>query len=302
MSFSILSTVGWSERCGKRQMGDVMKASMAQAKHILDLFDGQSAWGVQNFIEAGDLVKMMLSVDLGCVDRRVFAQALGLDVQVVDLARYHHLLLSPFDQKQRLMEYNLKYWGGRFTNEILALDTSGDTNITQRVDDLTIFHVQFDSLEETAEMWWRVYVGEQPAHWRSDALQLDCEHLRLLASNIAIYEPGIHRVRINLVAHWEPESGRTIEEVRDQAKGTNEILAQLEVLSAYGLHPELFREQDGENLPYTDMPGTSVSVPYTPSPCALCIYWNRTYCKADLDAYWVGNRFYKWAAPVVRES
>ena len=26
----------------------------------------------------------------------------------------------------------------------------------------------YASLEETVEMWWRVYVGEQPNHWRLD--------------------------------------------------------------------------------------------------------------------------------------
>ncbi len=214
--------------------------------------------------------------------------------------RYNHLLLSLDDQLERLRRYNTKYWDSRLTDEQLAaVDTSGD--LTQRVDDLTAFHVQFDSLEETVEMWWRVYVGEQPKQWRWDELKLDSEHLRLLTSNVRQYEPGIHRIRIDLVAHWEPEDGRTLEEVREGAKGTSEILAQLEVLSAYGLHSELFREQDGENLPYSDMPGTDVSVPGRSGPCALCVGWSPFALEAGLNAGWVSRRSHKWAAPVLRE-
>ncbi len=182
-------------------------------------------------------------------------------------------------------------------SRLAAVDTSGD--ITQRVDDLTILHVQFDSLEETVEMWWRVYVGEQPKHWRWDELKLDSEHLRILTSNVNQYEPGIHKIRLNLLAHWESKNGRMLKEVREQAKRTGEILAQLEVLSAYGLHSELFREQDGENLPHSDMPGTDVSVPCDSEPYALFVEWYPS--KANLSADWVGHRRNQWSAPVVLE-
>lgn len=214
--------------------------------------------------------------------------------------RYSSMLLSLDDQLERLRRYNAKYWDNRLTDEQLAaVDTSGD--VTQRACDLTTFHVQFDSLEETVEMWWRVYVGEQPKQWRWDELKLDSEHLRLLTSNVRQYEPGIHRIRIDLVAHWEPENRRTLEEVREQAKVSNETLAQLEVLSAYGLHSELFREQDGENLPYSDMPGTDVSVPGNSKPYALCVSWGPFGREAGLGAGWVSGRGGEGAAPVLRE-
>ena len=215
--------------------------------------------------------------------------------------RYSYLLLSLESQLKRLRRYNREYWCNRLTDEQLArVDTSGD--ITQHVSNLTTFHVQFDSLEETVEMWWRVYFCEQPKNWRWDELKLDSEHLRLLTSNVRQYEPGIHRVRINLVAHWEPENGRTLEEVRDQAKGTDEILAQLEVLSVYGIHLELLCEQDGENLPYSDMTGTDVTVPGGSRPYALCVFWRPADRGAGLGARSVGRRGSSWAAPILREK
>jgi hypothetical protein len=214
--------------------------------------------------------------------------------------RYNHLLLSLGDQLERLRRYNAKYWDNRLTDEQLAaVDTSSDH--TQSVDDLEILHVDFGSPEQNVEMWWKVIVGTQPKNWRWDELKLDPEHLSVLSRNTKTYEPGIHRVRINLVAHWEPEDGRTIEEVREGAKGTDEILAHSEVMSAYGLHDALLREQDGENLPYSDMSGFEVTVPGDSSPCALCVSWDPFLRKARLHAYWVDNRDQGWAAPVLRE-
>lgn len=215
--------------------------------------------------------------------------------------RYNHLLLSLDDQLKRLRRFNAMYWDNRLTDEqFAAVDASG--HIAQKVNDLTSLHVQFDSLEETVEMWWRAYVGEQHKHWRWSELQVDAGHLRRITSNVRHYEPGIHKVRINLVAHWEPKAGRTLEEVRDLAKSRGEILAQLEVLSAYGLHSELFREQDAVNLPYSDMPGTDVSISGSSHTEALCVYWNPFGRGASLDSGWGFHRNYDWAAPVVWES
>jgi hypothetical protein len=215
--------------------------------------------------------------------------------------RYSGLLLPLGDQLTRLRGYNQRFWDNRVTNEqFAAVDTSSDH--TQSVDDLEIFHVEFGSLEETVEMWWKVLVGTQPKNWRWGELKLDPEHLGL-GANTKSYEPGIHRVRINLVAHWEPEDGPTIEEVREQAKGTGEILAHSEVLSAYGLHPGLLQEQDGENLPYSDMPGFEVTVPGKGAwRFVLYVGWYPFDRRVALDAPWVVYRDDDWAAPVLRES
>lgn len=210
-------------------------------------------------------------------------------------------LLSLADQLDLLRRYNVQYWEGRLTEEQLtAIDTSSEH--TQQIDDLESLHVQFDSLEETVEMWWRVYVGEQSGSWRWSELRLDAGHLRLLDSNVKTYEPGIHRIRINLIAHWEPEDGRTLEEVRTQAKVSGEILAQLEVMSVYGLHSKLFREQDGRNLPYSDMPGTGVIVPDCSEPYALYFFWSPFDYKTRLTAHRVDSRRCWAAAPVLIES
>lgn len=225
----------------------------------------------------------------------------GTYTLVDPLARFADLLVSPFDWLIRLHDFNVKYWDNRFSDEDFReaetqLAAVPDDHV-QSVDNVFGFHVQFASLEETYEMWYKVYQGELSDTWRWPELKVDSEHLRLheLAKS---YEPGIHLVNINLVAHWEPEDGRTLASVREQAKSGGEILAQLEVISIYGVLSSLFMEQDGENLPYSDMPGTDVIVPGSSRPYALYVSWGGL---ARFYACWVDYRYQLWAAPVLRE-
>ena len=55
-------------------------------------------------------------------------------------------------------------------------------------------------------------------------------------------------------------------EVRRQAERSGEILAQLEVMSAYGLHHELFSRQDGVTLPRAIMAAQTSSFRRRDSP------------------------------------
>jgi hypothetical protein len=213
---------------------------------------------------------------------------------------YGNHLLSLDEQLVRIRDYNALYWDGRFSDEeLLAIST--ESSHTQGIDDLEILHVEFGSLAETIEMWWKVFVGEQPAYWRWDEFKPDPKHLRL-NRNTRSYKPGIHRVRIDLVAHWQPDTGRTLEEVRQRAKGRDEVLAQTEVMSAYGIHSELLREQDGKNLPYSDIPGTEVMIPGDEA-LAGCLYlrWDPGHRLVGLDAHGVDDGYTIWSAPVLRE-
>jgi hypothetical protein len=213
--------------------------------------------------------------------------------------RYDDLLLSLEDQLDRLRNYNGLYWGGWLSDEQLsAIDTASDH--VQSIDDLEVLHVSFGSPD--VEMWWKVFVDEQPHAGPPDRSIMDAKRLRRLGHNVRTYGPGIHRVRINLVAHWELERSRSIDEVRKQAEASGEILAHSEVLSAYGIHSELLREQDGRGLPYAEMAGFelksySVGWPYCPY-----IAWDRLGIQVDLGAGWATSRNREWAAPTVKES
>lgn len=221
-----------------------------------------------------------------------------------DTRFYSGMRVSAYDWLAKLREYNTKHWDSRFTDEDFAKAEAQLASVpedhVQSVGNIFGFHVAFNSLEETFEMWYKVYQGELPGAWRWSELKVDAEHLGLHESARS-YEPGIHLVNIDLVAHWEPKDGRTLIQVREQAKSNGEILAQLEVISIYGVLTELFMQQDGENLPYSDMPGTVVKVPGRSGPCALYVIWYRHDREAEFSAYWVGHRARFWAAPVLRE-
>lgn len=219
--------------------------------------------------------------------------------------RYADKLVSVFDWLARLRDYNVKYWDNRFTDEDFAAAEAQlalvPADYVQGVNGVYGFHVEFSSVQETIEMWFRVYQGELPDAWLWPELKFDAEHFRLheLART---YTPGFHLVCINLTAHWEPEAGRTIDEVREAAKESGEILAQLEVISIYGVLTELFMEQNGTDLPYSDMPGTELSVPGRGAwRSVLCIYWRRDRRQGKFSAGWAGYRHQHWAAPVIRE-
>jgi hypothetical protein len=225
--------------------------------------------------------------------------------------RYSNLLLSLYVQRSHLRYFNHQYWNGRFTDEqFSAVDITGLEGHVQQVEDLAVLHVQFASLEETVEMWWRVLAAEtrlffcdgQTHDRRWDQLTLDSDHLRLIPSNVRTYKPGIHVVRLNLAAHWEPDEGRTLDKVRYQAGVSGETLAQLEVMSAYGLHPALLREQNGTDLPYPDMAATDVSVSCYSNSCALMMGWDRGRRTVDLSARWVSSRERGWSAPILLQK
>jgi hypothetical protein len=173
-------------------------------------------------------------------------------------APYNGILLDLSDQKQRLLELDRIYWSGRFANQITLLDTSGSYD--QRVDAVRVFHVAGRTPQDTINnIWWPVIRGTWPNAYRWEELKTDPDHLDQ-TPNTRRYAPGVHLIRLNLVAHWDPERPHTTEEVRTRASENGELLAHGEVLSAYGLHTHLLGMLDGKNLPYADMAGYRAKV------------------------------------------
>lgn len=219
-------------------------------------------------------------------------------------------LLDMEAQLQRLQVFNRRFWNNQLTNEqfeavarqIEYIDAEVGLR-SQRIDDLQILYVDFGSPEQTVEMWWKAIAGTQPNAWRWDGLQTDAEHLRLAVCTKQ-YKPGIHRVRINLVANWETQHGRSVNDVRERNNAqTGQFLAHAEVLAAYGLHDELLQQMDGQNLPYADLAGYEATVPggdpWTDCPSLDWAWFPRG---VRLGAGWAGGVNRRWAAPVVWES
>lgn len=267
-----------------------------QVDHDLERAFGQ-LYEIQKRLLSGGLSSLAVRQPLqDIIEGRIESEA-----SVAGADKFASCLLSVEDQQSRLLDYSLEFWGGQFSDVIASLDARSDH--AQRVDDLEILYVDFGSPERNVEMWWKVLVGTQPNAWRWDDLKTDGKHLRL-HPQARQYEPGVHRVRINLFANWEPQNGRSVDQVRERtAHLDNQFLAHAEVLAAYGLHDELLRQQDRQNLPYADMAGFEATLPgRRPWTGVPYLYWYRYGRGVRLSASWSDYVNYRWAAPVVWES
>lgn len=275
-------------------------STMAQAYQILDLVRDKNRRKVQRLIDNADLLEILMQQDPGGVDREQFKQLIKGPAATGSFG----LFPSISEQWHLICLYNEQYWGGYFSERELRAYQPGLRDYMQSTRNLHTFHVQFDSLEETVEMWWKVFQGEQPRCWQMETLKLDSRHLRLLSGSVATYQPkSITEVRIDLTANW----GLPLEKVRKRAKSSGATLAQAEVMSAYGLHSALFRKQSGDIVPRPYMAGTDVIIPGDPGETdllALCIGWDPTTDVAKLHAGRFGYTEFNgtWSAPVILES
>ncbi len=255
------------------------------------------------FAQLNEVQKRLLNGALRPLDVRDPLQAIieGRMIVLDRFALFSELLLSPADQLERLRAYDEKYWGGAICEELKGFQLPDVGLHPQRVKDLRVLHVEFGSPGETLERWWQVISATQPGSWRSGDLQSDSAHLGL-HSQARHYPPGIHVVRLDLAAHWEPEAGRTLVDVYARVREAGEKLAHGEILSACGLHPDLVREMDGENLPFVDLAGYQVLMPGLPTCRAVpCLYWDSLRGKVALDVDSIDYFLPSWAAPVLRE-
>ena len=167
-----------------------------------------------------------------------------------DYSRYNPYLHSLGDQLQLLRDLNRQMPRKlRVSDAWLDLDTASQH--VQGVEDLEVFYVQLGTLEATWAFNQELVRLTQPAIYDSGFAR-DARSMRLHRTAHR-YEPGIHRVWINLVDNWDPEKGRTVDAVRAR---TVRELAAVEAVGAYGLQdPRLYQSQDGVNLPYFDCAG-----------------------------------------------
>ena len=93
-----------------------MLASLEQERQLLELFSGATGQQVRQFIEAGDLVKMMLIQALHKVDRGEFTRVLAHTGQLSDSSDTPERFTSPGEQIRKLWMWN-RYFKRGFTQE-----------------------------------------------------------------------------------------------------------------------------------------------------------------------------------------
>lgn len=169
-----------------------------------------------------------------------------------DFSQYNQYLHSLSTQLYRLRDFNSRMPKKlRVPDAWFNLDPASQH--VQSVEDLECWFVWLGSLEKTWAFNQKLVEVTHPI--QDIGFARDIHHMRLHPTAHR-YEPGIHRVRINLVDNWYPGAGRSIVNVRERALATSTQLAAVEAIGAYTLqHPVLYRLLDGVNLPYFDCAG-----------------------------------------------
>lgn len=208
-----------------------------------------------------------------------------------DFSRYNQYLRPLDKQLEFLWKLTPKLPEAlRVDSSWLDVDTTSDH--VQSVEDLEVFFLVSDTLEKTLALNWELIKLTQPAVYHS-GFETDAANLRL-GPNTRWYEPGLHRVRINLVDNWDPKQGRSIDQVRTRVAGTDTLLASIEPIGAYAVHSELFQQQDGENLPYCDLAGLQQGRGFAQVPR---FSWDGFSSRACLDSWGSGGAYGIYAAP-----
>lgn len=212
--------------------------------------------------------------------------------------RYAGMLLPLEAQLDQLRKLDVTVWNDRVSKTGWFDNVNTTSDHVQRLDDLEFFYVEFGSPALDVELHWKAIAAHQRVP-SDGGCYIDTRPDNLRLHSLAkVYVPGIYRVRINLAAHWEPQDGRTLIQVRERAQTTNQTLASAETLGAYGLHWELLREMDGENLPFVDLAGYEYKFPDVRG-FAHCPYTPRGSGRFGLVAGSVRRVVHGWAAPVV---
>jgi len=264
------------------------KASLAQGKQLLELFAGATTDEVQRLIAAGDLLKLMMQVDLSRIDREAFAA----------------LLISPppalFCTPQEVLGRFLIYQGENdwpFGLDILSqLRETMPTNHVSDLNKVLALDVWLGDLPTTFEALagWIEYEQRQAGNgfWRWGELRSDAKYLCLLDPKRYGKLPSVKWVELDMTAN----RGSRPKDVRDKSS------AGLQVMTAFAVHPAYPPAIDYDTIPGAWAAGLQANIPgneaWTNVPI---LYWYRTYREVSLHAAGDGRRSSNYAVPEVRE-
>ncbi len=257
------------------------KASLAQGKQLLELFAGATTDEVQRLIAAGDLLKLMMQVDLSRIDREAFAA----------------LLISPppalFCTPQEVLGRFLIYQGENdwpFGLDILSqLRETMPTNHVSDLNKVLALDVWLGDLPTTFEALagWIEYEQRQAGNgfWRWGELRSDAKYLCLLDPKRYGKLPSVKWVELDMLANWDKRNGTQPRDVRDPKTS-----AGRQVMTAFAIHPAYPPAIDYETIPGAWMAGLQANIPGSEAWALVPILrWyghdRKVYLRADWDDY-----------------
>ena len=268
-----------------------MSASLAQGKQVLELFSGASSQQVQQFIEAGDLVNMMLIQDLHQVDRGEFTRVLAHAGQLPDTGYVPDRFTSPAEQVSHLLQWNREFGLGFTEDQIVAAEAAvpafaGDRPLVA----LTLCWT-LGTLEKTvnAKLTIMRHVYGEDKVFVSPSFKTEAEHTSLVEGAPEFVPNHIWWQVIDL--------GASRDKAPDQVPAAT--AAGIEVFDVACQHPVYVRQHNGDDTPYLGIPGIRVEVKLQAKsgPCAPYVH-GYSIGYVEVGVRWADETDSNYATPV----
>lgn len=179
-----------------------------------------------------------------------------------------------------------------------TLDTTSDHY--QMAEDLEFLLVVLSGFRKTQQSI-RELIKLTHGIWLSDQFKED-ENKFCLHETAADYfyvKPGLYWVRINLMANWDPENGRSVDQVWEKSIGTKLNAGSLGDAALALQDPELRRMQNGRDFPFFDHADQQVSgVGFSRAPYSG---WYDCPCEVYFYSHVSGCVFEGYSAPALVE-
>ena len=268
-----------------------MSASLAQGKQVLELFSGASSQQVRQFVEAGDLVKMMLIQDLHQVDRGEFTRVLAHAGQLPDTGYASDRFTSPGEQIRKLSLWNHQFSLCFTDDQLIGVLATVPAFVWDRPLVALTLCWTLGTLEDTlgAKLAIMRHVYGEDRVFVSANFKTDAVH--------ASFVENAPKLAANHI-WWEVfDLGANRDKAPDQVPAAT--VAGIEVFDVACQHPVYVKQHNGDDTPRLDVPGirVKVRVPGAWKPCAPYVYgYSIGYVEVGVD--WADNARPGYAEPI----
>jgi len=266
-----------------------MLASLEQERQLRELFSGATGQQVRQFIEAGDLVKMMLIQALHKVDRGEFTRVLAHAGQLSDSSSAADRFTSPGEQIGNLWMWN-RYFKRGFTQEqVIAARATVPAFVWDRPLVALTLCWTLGTLEDTlgAKLAIMRHVFGEDKVFVSPSFKTDAEH-SFLVSGAPEFVPN--RLWWQVI-----DLGANRDKAPDQVPAAT--AAGTEVFDVACQHPVYVRQHNDHDTPRLEIPGIRVEVPGEWRRCAPYVHgYSIGYVEVGVD--WAENARPGYAEPI----
>lgn len=184
---------------------------------------------------------------------------------------------------------NYKAWCKKYDWEEFEIPKPLSTLVTDKNSHVVLVPY-FKDCQETYNNLIQVFKDTYKEKWINDDIRSDPEHMRYIG------DAPTNCVRWEVI-DFNANRGDSVQEAKEKP----EQLAHAGVLAMAIQDPKFFKSMDGEAVPYTNT-GFEVTLPGRGAwRLCLYVYWNPGNSRAWVDAGWIGLRYRRWSAPVLRE-